>query len=190
MHFLRATLVLALLVSLTHSQDSIQPDPDASEAFDILEEALLSDNVTLYQLRKLFYPPDNAATVTAAININIIVNNTNSTSRCGDYNKTCNCYKSNFQWTSQAVNKHIELRQFLFSGPVCPVYTHIDYAAALLLSFFTQVSCDDYLLDNNIDSPNSANISLHVEEIDCDGIPDALATLVSWVSLHGYFYYV
>ena len=124
MHFLRATLVLALLVSLTHS---FQPYPDAAKAFYILEEALLSDNVTLYlQLQQLFYPPNDVATVTALINIDIIVNNTNSTSCynyyypiCRDYNETCNCYKCNFQWTSQAVNKHTELRQFLFSGSAC-----------------------------------------------------------------------
>ena len=191
MHFLRATLVLALLVSLTHSQGSIQHDPDAAKAFYILEEALLSDNVTLYQLQRLFYPPKNVATVTASINIDIIVNNTNSTScyysGCGFYNETCNCYKCNFQWTSQAVNKRIELRQFLFSGSACQLYLHIDFAAVQLLSFFTQVLCEDYYVYDDIDSPNSANIRLkYIEKLNCDGdFSDALFTLVSWVSLHG-----
>ena len=71
----RATLELVLLVSLTHSQDVLQPDPDAAKAFYILEEALLSDNVTLYQLQQLFYPPGGVATVTASINITVTIGN-------------------------------------------------------------------------------------------------------------------
>ena len=180
MHFLCATLVLALLVSLTHSKVPILPDPDAAKAFNILEEALLSDNVTLYQLKRLFYPLNDVATVTATININIIVNTTSCyANRCGFYNET-----STFQWTSQAVSKNTELRKFLFSQSACLLYLHIDSSAVQLLSFFTQVLCEDYYIYNDIDGPNSANISLH---INCDGdFSDALATLVSWVSLHAY----
>ena len=162
-----ATLGLALLVSLTHSKAlPTLPNPNATKVFGILEEALLNDNETLYQLQRLFYPPNDAATVTASIYIDIIINDTSCyVNGCDFYNETCNCFQDlcEFQWTSQAVNKHSELRQFLFSGSACPIYNGIDYSATTLLSLFTQVTCAIY---NNIDSPNSAKISLHIDKVD------------------------
>ena len=186
MNFLRvftATLGLALLVSFTHSKAlPTLPNPNATKVFGILEEALLDDNETLYQLQRLFYPPNNPATVTASIYIDIIISDTSCyVSGCGFYNETCSCFQDlcEFQWTSQAVNKHSELSQFLFSGSACPTYAVIDFSANTLLSLFTPVTCD------NIDSPNSAKISLHIEKIYCSDVSyDPLATLVSWVSLH------
>ena len=86
----RATLELVLLVSLTHSQDVLQPDPVDAKAFYILEEALLSDNVTLYQLQQLFYPSDGVATVTALITINMTWCDGFESDSCGSYESfTC-----------------------------------------------------------------------------------------------------
>ena len=65
-------------------------------------------------------------------------------------------------------------------------YCAIDYASTLLLSYFTSV-----LLYGIDDIPKSANIYLHFEKMNFDvdgGFYKALASLVSWVSLHGYYY--
>ena len=186
MNFLCATLELVLLVSLTHSR-AILPDPTGTKLFNILEEDLLSDNVTLYQLNQLFYPPDNIATVTASINIKATTGNFSCfpTVWCGKvthyWNETyryCQ-FEGFFQWTSPAVNKRSQLQQHLFSAPVCNVYIYIDNAAFRFLSSFVQDNC--YTITGNIDS-RSANLSLHVENISYKGFCTSLATLVSWVS--------